>query len=129
MLNRNAVNTSPKEAQEQIALFQWAAWQTGKYPELKLMHHIPNGGGRNEIEAARLKMQGVKKGIPDIFLPVARNDYHGLYIELKRLKDSRTSPEQKEMLNELMLQGYYTAICKGADEAIKVITEYLEGGL
>lgn len=64
--------TIPTEAQEQTALFQWAEMMQGRIPELRLMHHIANGGTRNQIEAVHLKQQGVKPGIPDIFLPCAR---------------------------------------------------------
>ncbi len=58
-------------------------------PSLSLMHAIPNGGARgndsqtNKIRGAMLKAEGVKKGVPDIFLPVPLNGYHGLYIEMK----------------------------------------------
>lgn len=50
---------APSESAEQIELFRWAGYSRGKYPELELMHHIPNGGKRNEIEAARFKREGV----------------------------------------------------------------------
>ena len=39
----------PTEAQEQTALFQWAKMQSGKYPELALLHAIPNGGSRHPM--------------------------------------------------------------------------------
>lgn len=71
------------EAREQEALFRWADFAAGTMPELKLLYHIPNGGSRNKAEAANLKRQGVKAGVPDLFLPVPRGGYHGLYIELK----------------------------------------------
>lgn len=116
----------PKEGEEQEALFQWAAYQLGTMPELELMHHIPNGGSRNKIEAARLKAQGVKSGVPDIFLPVARKGFHGLYIELKRKKSGVVSESQSKWLGALMEQGYMTAVCYGAEQAINVIKEYLK---
>ena len=50
----------PTEAEEQIALFEWARLQTGRFPELALLYHVPNGGSRNKIEAARLRAQGVR---------------------------------------------------------------------
>ncbi len=53
----------PKEAQEQADLFQWAELQSGAYPELKLLYHIPNGGSRPKTEAAKFKGQGVKSGV------------------------------------------------------------------
>lgn len=40
----------PTEAQEQMTLFSWAAMQSGKYPELNLLYHVPNGGSRHKAE-------------------------------------------------------------------------------
>lgn len=64
----------PTEAEEQATLFSWAAMKRGKYPELDLLFHIPNGGSRGKAEAARFKAEGVKPGVPDLFLPVARGN-------------------------------------------------------
>ena len=52
----------PTEAQEQMTLFSWAAMQSGKYPELNLLYHVPNGGSRHKAEAGRLRAEGVKAG-------------------------------------------------------------------
>lgn len=62
----------PTESEEQVTLFSWARMKEEKYPELRLLYHIPNGGSRNQIEAKHLKAQGVKSGVPDLCLPVAR---------------------------------------------------------
>ena len=118
----------PTEAQEQSMLFSWAAMAAGKWPELALLHAIPNGGSRNLLEAVHLKQQGVKAGIPDIHLPVARGGWHGLYIEMKRQKGGRVSVEQKRMLLALREQGYEAVVCYGCEDAIKVIKEYLHDG-
>lgn len=118
----------PSEAHEQMALFQWAEWSVGKYPELALMFHIPNGGSRNVKEAANLKRQGVKAGVPDVFLPVARGNFHGLFIELKRANGGRVSVDQKKMLIALRDQGYEAVVCHGFEDAANVIQNYLEGG-
>ena len=117
----------PTEDTEQAHIFAWAAWASGKYPELDLMHHIPNGGKRSKSEAARFKAQGVKAGVPDIFLPCARGGYHGLYIELKRTKGGKLSAAQKEWIDALRGQGYKVIVCYGFDEAREVIINYLEG--
>lgn len=50
------------EANEQEALFRWAAFVRGRFPEIDLLYHVPNGGSRNRLEAANLKRQGVKAG-------------------------------------------------------------------
>ena len=54
------------EYQEQCALFQWAALNEKKYPELRLLYASANGGKRNIVVAAKLKKSGAKAGIPDI---------------------------------------------------------------
>ena len=117
----------PTEAQEQMTLFSWAAMQSGKYPELKLLYHVPNGGSRHKAEAGRLRAEGVKAGVPDLCLPVARGGCHGLYIELKRQRGGRTSDLQTGWLDALMKQGYQVAVCKGWEAAAETIIKYLEG--
>lgn len=118
----------PEEEVEQTCLFRWAAYSIGAHPELRLLHAIPNGGKRSKSEAARMKAAGVKAGVPDMFLPVARGGSHGLYIELKRIKGGRVSAEQLAWMEELTREGYTCAVCHGWEEARKVIQTYLKGG-
>ena len=113
-----------RESQIQTALFEWANLSAGKYPELKLMFHIPNGGRRDVVEAAHLKQQGVKAGVPDLCLPVARGQYHGLYLELKA-EGGRHSESQKAWLDDLNKQGYKAVTAYGFDEAQTAIEDYL----
>ena len=114
------------EAQEQEAVIRWAEMSTGMYPELALLFHIPNGGSRRDArEGAHFKKLGVKAGVPDLFLPVARNGYHGLFIEMKRTKGGRTSEEQREWIAELNKAGYSAVVCKGWQEAKEEILKYL----
>lgn len=120
-------NRKRSEATEQERLISWASWQQNRFPELKLLFHIPNGGSRNTLEAANLKRQGVKAGVPDLFLPVAKGTYHGLFIEMKWGKNTVTD-KQDEWLHDLTVQGYKAAVCYGADEAIEIIDNYLQKG-
>lgn len=118
----------PKHAEdaEQKAVFDWAAY----FPVLRWLHAIPNGGMRDPREAARLKAQGVKPGVCDIFLPIARRDYHGLYIEMKRDTKSgpaRPTPKQSEFMAYANDEGYLAVVCYGADEAIEKIRWYMGG--
>ena len=116
----------PTEHEEQVALFQWAEANEAQYPSLAMLAAIPNGGYRPMTTAAMLKAEGVKAGYPDILLDVARGPYHGLRIELKRADHSNhATQEQREWLAKLAFEGYRTAVCYGAQEAIKVITDYL----
>ena len=72
--------------------------------------------------------EGVKAGVPDLCLPVARGQYHGLYMELKRQRGGRTSDHQSEWLDALSAQGYKAALCYGWEQAAGTIIEYLTGG-
>ena len=114
------------EGNEQEALFAWALYAAGAMPELGLMFHVPNGGSRNRIEAAKLKRQGVRAGVPDICLPVARGGFHGLFVELKYGRNKATD-RQMAWLDALRSQGYLAVECVGWDTAREVITKYLKG--
>ena len=117
----------PREEDEQMKLFGWARLREGKIPELKMMFHIPNGGKRGKAEAGRFKAQGVKAGVPDVFLAVARGGYHGLFIEMKRQQGGRATPEQRQWIAELNRQGYQAVIAKGWEAAAEYIMNYIEG--
>lgn len=114
------------EEAEQAAIFEWAEYEKRKYPELELLYHVPNGGKRDAKTAAILKRCGVKAGVPDLVLPVARCGYHGLYIELKVGKN-RTSKNQDTWLENLNAQGYKAVVCYGFNETTNMILRYLEG--
>ena len=114
------------EEAEQAAIFEWAEYEKRKYPELELLYHVPNGGKRDAKTAAILKRCGVKSGVPDLVLPVARCGYHGLYIELKVGKN-RTSKNQDRWLENLNAQGYKAVVCYGFNETTNMILRYLEG--
>lgn len=115
----------PSEAEEQTRIFEWAFLSRGRHPELGLLFAIPNGGSRHPAEAGHLKAQGVKSGVPDMFLPVSRGKYHGLFIELKRVKGGRASVAQEAWIQELRKQGYRADIVKGSDAAVHLIIDYL----
>ena len=89
--------------------------------------HAANGGKRPKRTAAGLKHGGVRKGYPDLIIDIARNGYHGLRIELKTETGGVVSPEQNERLKMLNSEGYLAVVCKGFDEAIKTITDYMGG--
>lgn len=114
-----------KESNEQMVIIQWAEMNKSKYCELSLIYHVGNGGTRHIAEAANLKRQGVKPGVPDLVLPVARGGYFGLYIELKADENGKVSEHQKKWLKDLKEQGYMAGVCYGAEEAISVIKKYL----
>lgn len=72
MLNACEDFPIPSESTEQQHLFQWARMMSGAHPELALMYKITNEGRRSRANGARMVAEGMKKGLPDICLPVAR---------------------------------------------------------
>ena len=115
----------PTEEQEQAAVFEWAMLMEKQLPELALLYHCPNGEARHPAVASKLKKLGVKAGVPDLFLPVARGGWHGLYVELKRKKGGRLSEDQKQWLEALTAEKYLALRANGAEEACDIIFRYL----
>lgn len=128
------------EDAHQTALFIWASnpEAAAKYPQLRFLFAIPNGGSRGDnakarmIRGAKLKATGVKSGVPDVMLPIARHGCNGLFIELKRPSDKekkltkgRASDKQDEWIEALRNEGYGACICYGWNEARQVIEDYL----
>lgn len=120
-----------KEHGHQVALFMQASIYAARYPELRLMFAIPNGGSRDKAEAANLKAEGVKAGVPDIFLPVQRHGYAGLFIELKRPKTDQSAKGQVSKVQvdfwhpELAKQGYLVQLIYGYWDAWACVKWYL----
>lgn len=75
-------------------------------------------------EVKLMKDEGMKSGVPDMFIPVAYHGKNGLFIEMKSLS-GKMSPEQKDWFVTLEKQGYKCVCCKGAAEAIKEIDNYM----
>lgn len=125
---------SGTEDGHQAALFCQAALNVGKYPQLKWLHAIPNGGSRHAAEASKLVAAGTRSGVWDVFLPFTINYAHGCYIEMKKPdrrnhKDGGLSKEQLEFGAYAKKAGYYCAVCYTWEEAWKVLVDYLEGKL
>lgn len=112
------------ESLHQQALFEWASYQLGVYPDLEWLYHTPNGGKRDEKTARKLKREGVKPGVPDVFLPVARGGYHGLYIEMKH-GNNKPTKDQLKWINGLKANGYKVEVCYDWLSARDKIIEYL----
>ena len=114
------------ESLSQKALVKW--WSiTHKSFGLPLfaLYATPNGGARSAITGANLKLEGTRKGVPDLTLCVPRNGFHGLYIELKYGKN-KLSSEQSDFIAFLQVQNYQAAVCYDWYAAKQVIEEYLK---
>lgn len=117
------------EHDHQAAVVRWARMQRTIYPALRLLYAVPNGGARNKVTAWKLKQEGVVSGVPDLCLPAARGPFHGLYVEMKDTrKNARTSKEQREWIDALIVEGYAAEVCVGFDDARETILNYLHLG-
>ena len=124
-------NHCPTEYQEQCAVIAWARMMAATTePRLALLHGDATGVRVPIGCAVKIRNAGAVKGWPDLMLPVFKRDsggvlYNGLFIELKRRRGGVVSPEQVIVQTRLRAEGYCVHVCKGADEAIRVISEYL----
>jgi hypothetical protein len=119
----------PKEEDEQIAFIQWCQINNIK------CHHCANeiGGSTRalKLRAIKAKRMGTSKGFPDllVFIPIKGiqkiDAYQMLAIEMKRKKNSNTSPEQKEWIKILEMAGIPSRVCKGCEQAIDFVKEYM----
>lgn len=131
------------EDDHQANFFTWLAMT---YPTIReIAFAIPNGGFRHSREAARLKAQGVLKGVPDIFiaLPITikiqtgeyifqYKHYHGVFIEMKApIVAGKPKPvvskSQKERIALLEKAGYFCPIAYGWLEAKQYLEWYVKG--
>jgi len=124
------------EHQEQCALIQRCQVMEHKYPELKLIYAIPNGQiGGNARLGQWMKNEGKRAGVPDLCLPVMREEElplrgvrvirPALYIEMKK-RGKKLEPSQKEFIPLLQEAGNKVVVCFSADEAWREIEEYLK---
>lgn len=110
------------EDQEQAEVIRWAnARPWGQY-----LLHIANEtiGGRNRV--LRNVALGVRKGVPDLLLPIPMHGFHGLWIEMKRADGGTPSKAQVAWITALNQMGHKAVLCHGAREAIAELTQYME---
>lgn len=113
-----------QEHHEQVALIEWARLNQHRLPLLELLLAIPNGGARHIKTGRDLKAEGVRRGVPDLFLPVAHGRMLGLFIEMKS-DTGRLSPEQQWWIEHLHGQGYHVSVCRAWQEAAQILENWL----
>ncbi len=112
------------EHAEAVALCRMAKIHEGKYPHLRMMFAVPNGGDRHRIVAAKMRAEGVKPGVPDYLIPVPMGRHVGLAIELKSMT-GYASREQKQWITDLRAVGWRAEVCRGWECAWSVIVDYM----
>lgn len=119
----------PSEYFHQVHIFQFTEVMSKQYPELRLLNGSLNGVRLTIGQAVKAKKAGMKAGYPDLFLPIAKNNYHGLFIELKKKTGIKPTAKQIEWINDLREEGYCVEVCWGADMAKAILIQYLKGEL
>jgi hypothetical protein len=121
------------ESSEQSAVITWAGMNEYRFPQLRWLYSSLNGIPIPASKATRariigrMKAEGMKAGVPDLFLPVARHGYHGLFIEMKRSDGGVLSELQKEFMQFADENGYLDKVCHGYEEAVESLEWYLKG--
>ena len=121
---------------EQVALFKWLREMAKTDKRFGMAFALTNAGKRSYAMANWYKAEGLCKGVPDIFLAVPRLypmyivPVAGLFIEMKApgketTKAGGVAPEQQEWIYNLRKQNYQVSVCYSAEEAKKVICDYL----
>lgn len=114
-----------KEHEVQSLFFVWLHRNERRHPVLSLFFAIPNGGWRHVRTAVKLKAEGVKPGVPDTCLPVARNGRAGLWIEFKAGRNKPTAL-QDEWKAKLEAEGHHVEVCYSWQEAALATVRYLK---
>lgn len=119
------MKTFPSEHEIQTAFVEWAHYNERRIPQLKLAFAVPNGGQRHAAIAAKLKAEGVRKGVPDYLIPCKSwNDrYIGLAIEFKA-HYGRQTPDQESYSMKLVEAGWYYIVCKTVQEGMNIVEDY-----
>ena len=120
------------EHDQQVAVVQWFRIQ---YPKHKMIA-IPQGQwiAGSSIKGkyaliAKYKREGWTSGVSDLFICHSDGQNCGLWLEMKDKgkNQSSLSQVQKEWLVDMKKAGYLAKWASGADKAIEIITDYMNG--
>jgi hypothetical protein len=84
---------------------------------------IPNGGQRNLLVAVKLKMEGVKRGVADMFWMISNDNWKGIFVEVKTAKGVK-SEYQREFQKVAIANGYYYAVVRSIDDCIELLEKF-----
>ena len=123
------MNKAPLEKEEQIQFVDYCKTHGLKVISTQNGFKMPKTAFNFAAYSKTLTKMGLSKGFPDlIILEKNRSGTHEvLFIEMKRQKGGRISPEQKKWIQTLDDSGYCVGIAKGFKSAVTILTKYLEG--
>jgi len=128
-----AKRKNPEHA-EQVALFEWQERMLTRVPEIMNLFAVPNGaklpffkdsnGKRVCVQAQFLKAEGLKPGVPDLFLAYPNDRFHWFFMEMKAGTNKLTI-EQIDWIERLSTAGYFCGVYWSWVDAANAILEYL----
>lgn len=122
---RSVVGVCPTETEECLAFIAWTRLPLFRgEPLCERVIKIPNERSKSGVQAAILTSIGMRPGFPDYMITAPAGRWHGLYLEAKRIRGSKTDPEQLAWKSKLIRWGYHAEICLGADQMIDAVRRY-----
>lgn len=127
---REFVATASSEHLEQVAFFEWIEVAQRREPRLAATFAVPNGAhlARGAITFNTLREEGLRPGVPDVFIPIPKEGFHGLFLEFK-YGANKLSGEQERWIQALISLGYCVRVPYSCDEAIDAVKQYLRWDL
>lgn len=114
----------PSESQIQSAAMQQFAILALSDPRYESIYAVPNGGYELDPRVgARLKREGLKKGVYDLVVDIPKHGAHGLRIEVKKPK-GKISEEQEQWERRALVNGYHHAYCISTDQIVDLVAAY-----
>jgi hypothetical protein len=114
---------NPSESEIQKSLIEWARL----FPdERRLMFHIPNEAKRSKLGYIGQAVMGTRAGAADLFVPMARAGWNGLFLELKSAGNNPTKT-QVAFGADMNACGYAWAWADTIDDAVGIVTRYAAG--
>lgn len=136
----NIQDFKPKisEHLEQASFFSWLlTFKEREHPEIHpLFFSVANGvhlagtGRQRAIQMNKLKAEGFTPGVTDTLFLSGRGGYLGLALEFKTVdkknhRNGGVTEPQAEFLEAARLEGYRAEIAYGADDAERIVNDYL----
>lgn len=115
----------PSEIQECVAYWEWSQ----NIPVLKdYLYKIPNEGKRSLSYGKKMKMIGLRSGLPDYHYPIPNETFNGFWLEMKtRDKKNHSLPDlQKIWLNKLNKANHYATFAFGWEDAAEKTISYIK---
>lgn len=124
MVNKRRVKKPRNDFEHQLqaAFFEWLEL---KHPEInEVTFSVPNGVRCSRSQAVKLIKEGLKAGVPDVFMGVPRGTFPGLFIEFK-IKPNKPSKVQEARIENFLAQGFKCEVIYNIDDAMKLVGDYV----